>query len=33
MIEVTENAKKAIESFFEEKKIVSALRVFIQSGG
>ena len=33
MIEVTESASKAIKAFFEEKKLESALRVFLQSGG
>lgn len=33
MIEVTESATKAIRAFFEEKKLESALRVYLQSGG
>jgi Fe-S cluster assembly iron-binding protein IscA len=33
MIEVTESAKEALKTFFEEKRGGSALRVFLQSGG
>ncbi len=33
MIEVTESAGKAIKSFFEERNLDSALRIFMQSGG
>lgn len=33
MIQVTENASKAIKSFMDEKQMDSALRVYLQSGG
>ena len=33
MVEVTENASKAIKAFMAEKSITSALRIYLQSGG
>ncbi len=33
MIEVTESASKAIKAFMAEKKLESALRIYLQSGG
>lgn len=33
MIEVTPSASQAIKAFFEDKKLDSALRVFLQAGG
>lgn len=33
MIDVTENASKAIKAFMDEKSLDSALRVYLQSGG
>jgi Fe-S cluster assembly iron-binding protein IscA len=33
MVEVSEAASKAIQSFMKEKELSSPLRVFLQSGG
>ena len=33
MIEVSESASNAIKAFMDEKKLDSALRVYLQSGG
>ncbi len=33
MIEVTDAASKAIKAFMEERKLSSALRVYLQAGG
>jgi Fe-S cluster assembly iron-binding protein IscA len=33
MIEVSASASQAIKAFFEDKKVESSLRVFLQAGG